>query len=540
MSRFRIAATAFAVFATLAVVQVSSAAQPHAVVSLAYLEVPGVNGNGGNDLPDDAIVLNSYAFSTQTTTNGPALSTIQVSKPLDATSPVFSDHYFKNQPFHGTSKITILQQGAAKTVVVAQIELANLSVVADTLGASTGSGASETLTFSYTAFQDCVSGGNPAKSGNCATLGNLPTPTPTPPPATPSPTPSPTASPTPTAPPSPHITEFGGLSTGAKPELINIGADGQMWFAESGIDKIAKVSSAGAVTEYPLALGSQPADVVPGPAGAFANQNFVTEPGTNKLADVSTTGSVAHDIATTGASGPFGAARDASHDVLWFTENASGAIGKISFGPALVETKIPTTSNPAPAPLMIALDPSTTLMYFTDANGYIGVFDPSNIAGLKEYQVLGGSPDVPPHPWGIAPWTQTGASTHLIWFTDWSLGSIDSFNPTTHNVTSYPLPQGTDDKYPQDIAVGPDNALWFVEKIGNNVGRFDPVTHTFTEYPIPTANARPYGIVKGPDGASMWFTECNGNKIGTIGPIQSAAAIRGSLKRAQSKGRTLP
>jgi virginiamycin B lyase len=35
------------------------------------------------------------------------------------------------------------------------------------------------------------------------------------------------------------------------------------------------------------------------------------------------------------------------------------------------------------------------------------------------------------------------------------------------------------------------------------------------EYDIPTANAGPYGIALGPDGA-MWFTENQGNKIGQL------------------------
>src|SRR6185295_14992761 len=47
------------------------------------------------------------------------------------------------------------------------------------------------------------------------------------------------------------------------------GPDGNVWYGAYNLDKIGRVTAAGAVTEFPLPGGSAPAALVSGPDGAI-------------------------------------------------------------------------------------------------------------------------------------------------------------------------------------------------------------------------------------------------------------------------------
>ncbi len=50
-----------------------------------------------------------------------------------------------------------------------------------------------------------------------------------------------------------QVTEFSsGISPAAQPWLITTGPDGNLWFTEYGRNKIGRISTAGAITEYGL------------------------------------------------------------------------------------------------------------------------------------------------------------------------------------------------------------------------------------------------------------------------------------------------
>ncbi len=88
--------------------------------------------------------------------------------------------------------------------------------------------------------------------------------------------------------------------------------------------------------------------------------------------------------------------------------------------------------------------------------------------------------------------------------------------PPAVTITQWQLPTTSAD--PAGITAGSDGALWFTECGANTIGRIPTTAPTpnpantatpnpdISEYPIPTANAVPYGITSGPDGA-LWFTE---------------------------------
>jgi streptogramin lyase len=107
-----------------------------------------------------------------------------------------------------------------------------------------------------------------------------------------------------------------------------------------------------------------------------------------------------------------------------------------------------------------------------------------------------------------------------IWYTDSISGEIGDFSLKTHTATEYPLATTTSD--PTAITVGPGGNLWFVEKAASKVGMINPTTHAITEIATPTANQSPTEIVS--DGGKLYFSETNqSNVIGIVDPSNNDA-----------------
>ena len=77
----------------------------------------------------------------------------------------------------------------------------------------------------------------------------------------------------------PVVEQTFGLPVGAAPQGITTGADGALWVAESGINSVARVTTAGAVTQVPLTGCTTPRDIVKGADNAL----WVTCFGNNAL-----------------------------------------------------------------------------------------------------------------------------------------------------------------------------------------------------------------------------------------------------------------
>lgn len=70
------------------------------------------------------------------------------------------------------------------------------------------------------------------------------------------------------------------------------------------------------------------------------------------------------------------------------------------------------------------------------------------------------------------------------------------------------------DAGPYALAEGPDGALWFTEIGAGRIGRIT-VTGDLTEYPLSDPAARPHAVTAGPNGA-LWFTEWGSGRVGRI------------------------
>lgn len=96
------------------------------------------------------------------------------------------------------------------------------------------------------------------------------------------------------------------------------------------------------------------------------------------------------------------------------------------------------------------------------------------------------------------------------------------------------------DAGPYALAEGPDGALWFTLVHRGAVARRDPDDGRVTVHPVGDG---PTVIAPGPDGA-LWFTEYRAHRIGRITPEGHYASFAPSPPRAgrsgSPRGRTAP
>ncbi|HEX3468193.1 MAG TPA: hypothetical protein VHT05_08965 [Candidatus Elarobacter sp.] len=119
------------------------------------------------------------------------------------------------------------------------------------------------------------------------------------------------------------------------PYAITAGPDGALWFTDSnlgvtsnGHNAIGRITTSGAITEYPLSPSSSPFGITTGPDGAL----WFTDGAQNAIGRITTSGAIKeYGAGITSGSYPNGITTgpDAA---LWFTEANSGKIGRLSFG----------------------------------------------------------------------------------------------------------------------------------------------------------------------------------------------------------------
>jgi len=289
------------------------------------------------------------------------------------------------------------------------------------------------------------------------------------------------------------ITEYAVPTSSSGPVSITSGPDGALWFTESDGNKIGRITTAGAITEYAVPIVDNSLSgfdsITAGPDGAL----WFVEYFVNKIGRMTTAGVFTEYPVPTAGSEPYGITAGPD-GALWFVEYYGNKIGRITTAGVI------TNEYPKPNGLLpngIAAGPDGALWFTEQAR--IGRITTAGV--ITEYPVgpVDGFPE------GI-----TAGPDGALWFTE-DNGKIGRIT-TTGVITEYAIP--TAGSNPRDITAGPDGALWFTEGDGNKIGRIT-TTGVITEYAIPTAGSIPSGITAGPDGA-LWFTEGLGNKIGRV------------------------
>ena len=292
------------------------------------------------------------------------------------------------------------------------------------------------------------------------------------------------------------------------PVAITAGSDGALWFVGT---QIGKITTSGTITTFPCTLSpgcSIPSyGITSGPDGAL----WFTDLSSHGIGRITTHGALTEfPLGSQVYGSPYRIA-SGSDGAVWFTEAILSPLLLPRHVLRMTTAGFITsyTTSGVPGAIIHGLDDGIWFseeLYEgnTSPVGYgskIGRIDVTTGA-LTEYPVaadfLANGPD--------------GA----IWFTSGSgFGRIT----TQGIVTMFPGPSAP----VTSLTSGPDGALWFTESGANKIGRIT-TSGVITEYSLQTANSAPTGIAAGPDG-SLWFTEQNANQIGRIGPVATVPLL---------------
>jgi streptogramin lyase len=117
---------------------------------------------------------------------------------------------------------------------------------------------------------------------------------------------------------------------------IAAGPDGAIWFTEGELDRIGRITTTGAVSEFALPAGSAPTGIVTGPDGNL----WFTETSANKVGRITPQGSIAEFPISTAGSRPLHITSGPDGN-LWFTEEIGDKIGRITISGVITEFPIP-------------------------------------------------------------------------------------------------------------------------------------------------------------------------------------------------------
>jgi len=181
---------------------------------------------------------------------------------------------------------------------------------------------------------------------------------------------------------------------------------------------------------------------------------------------------------------------------LWFTEERTSKIARITFKGKVTEFPTPTSGSP----FDIVDGPDGNLWFTEGATGRIGQIKPDGRIREIPFSVFDAAGGITAGPDGN------------IWFTQVTGNAVLRLDLSTMNLTSFPIP--TPNSFPGAITAGPDGNLWFVEGASGKIGRITP-EGMITE-PVSGLSS-PFWITSRPDG-NLWFTEPFNQRIGKVTP----------------------
>lgn len=303
----------------------------------------------------------------------------------------------------------------------------------------------------------------------------------------------------------PIITEYAIPTSGAGMQSITSGPNGDLWFTESYVGKIGKITPQGVVTEFTVPPGSEgayghpsPEDIVAGPDGNL----WFTDDWDSSIWKMTPLGQFTEypqpsfrPLSIT--SGPDGD--------LWFTCGGVASICKITTKGVSTEFTIPSSTVVGLGyPEGITAGPDGNLWFTDFVNRSIWKMTP--LGQFTQFVV-------PTN--GAAPSNIAAGPDGNLWFTD-DNGQITKVT-IDGVITQYTIPINGYSGGSLGIAAGPDGNMWFADG-GGSIGRVTP-QGVIIEYKVPSNDHLPYDIAAGPDG-NMWFVENSdeglGNDVGRI------------------------
>jgi streptogramin lyase len=171
------------------------------------------------------------------------------------------------------------------------------------------------------------------------------------------------------------ITEWQLPTVDSLPTSITVGPDGALWFAEIGANKIGRITTSGAITEFSLPSGESLSNITKGPDGNlwFTEPIYSSAPGeigrfnpnTDTFTQFPTTPWSAPDGITAGPDGN-----------IWFTQFYASDIGRMSPTTGAF-TLYPIPNAPNAGPTQIVAGPDGNLWFNDNHHSIIGRITPA-------------------------------------------------------------------------------------------------------------------------------------------------------------------
>ena len=211
---------------------------------------------------------------------------------------------------------------------------------------------------------------------------------------------------------------MGGPGMGSMPAAITAGPDGALWFTEADADQIGRITTDGAITEFPL-------------------------PSRGTM----------HAHPTAIAAGPDGA--------VWFTQPLRESIGRIDLSTHVItERFLPPPRGGIVRGNTLASGPDGALWFEDPRDQAIGRMRPDGEVDALPLPLTG----------DYWPSATTAGPDGNIWFLDGRGGRVMRITPAG-SVTEFPPLEGLGSFGTSQITAGSDGAIWFAVPDGNAIGR---------------------------------------------------------------------
>jgi virginiamycin B lyase len=237
------------------------------------------------------------------------------------------------------------------------------------------------------------------------------------------------------------------------PDWSTLGPDQNVWFinepVNGGGNEVGKITPSGVITQYQLT--PTPGGV--GPITSFNGDLWFLESGLFRMARITTAGQIT-DYALPSHSGesPEGLAIGSDGNI-WYTDPAVNEIGKFVISTGQTEAEYEITQTPNSEPLQMALA-NDGAVWFAEGNAsHIGRITTDGV--ITEFAI---NHDAYPQQIAAGP---DGA----LWFNEahtTQIGRITTAGDILEIPTTEPGPL-------HGVAVGPDGNMWFTDDTGNQV-----------------------------------------------------------------------
>jgi virginiamycin B lyase len=163
------------------------------------------------------------------------------------------------------------------------------------------------------------------------------------------------------------MTEFPGASTPISPSAITAGSDGALWFA-NGLNSVGRITTDGIITRYQLPTpGSVPLSITAGPDGALWFTETNTDGITSQVGRITTSGAI-NEYPLSASTAPYGITAGPD-GALWFTEGQGHSIGRITTSGVITTYPL---ALPLSTPHGITAGPDGALWFVDWFNSVIG------------------------------------------------------------------------------------------------------------------------------------------------------------------------